>query len=221
MFDRFNGAGRRIFAAARARRFPADAEEILIAVLRERDTELGEVLASLDVDADALADEVARRTGSSDPWRGEPGRELSLRDFTLRASCVLGAAIAEASTLRHSEAGPAHLLLGLTRVHDGVVGRVLAENVITTARARAIVKRRHATQITRALPVECPRGHAAMDTVEREGVVLSVCPECVGTFFAPGELEALFARLAGRTGLDAESLRSAVRSFLDPPARAA
>ena len=50
-------------------------------------------------------------------------------------------------------------------------------------------------------PLACPRGHGPMDRVVREGVHLAVCPECLSTFFEPGQLEALMRKLEA-TGQD-------------------
>jgi ATP-dependent Clp protease ATP-binding subunit ClpA len=54
----------------------------------------------------------------------------------------------------------------------------------------------------------CPLGHAPMDRVTRGDVQLAVCPECIGTFFAPGQLEALFRALSAST--------DSLRRFLEP-----
>ena len=49
--------------------------------------------------------------------------------------------------------------------------------------------------------------------VLRDGVVLAVCPECLGTFLAPGELEKLAVALARKFAAQAPD---ALRRLLDP-----
>ncbi len=55
----------------------------------------------------------------------------------------------------------------------------------------------------------CPLGHGAMDRVEREGVRLAVCPECLGTYLEPGQLDALVKKLS-------ELSPDALHRFLEP-----
>lgn len=58
-------------------------------------------------------------------------------------------------------------------------------------------------------PLTCPRGHAVMESVLRDGVRLAVCPECMSTFLEPGQLEALVRRLS-------ELSVDALHEFLEP-----
>jgi hypothetical protein len=87
-------------------------------------------------------------------------------------------------------------------------------------------------------PLACPRGHGPMDRLVRDGVRLAVCPECLSTFFEPGQLDALVGKLfelsvskalfkaPGLADFEsvlrqlskrgAERMRELLRRFLDP-----
>ena len=93
-----------------------------------------EALAAIGIDIDAVREKVQADFGSPAPvrrsrrWRRRRCRTNSAGHipFTPRAKKVLELSLREAIALRHKHIGPEHILLGLTRIKDGVLPEILA-----------------------------------------------------------------------------------------------
>jgi Zn-finger nucleic acid-binding protein len=88
----------------------------------------------------------------------------------------------------------------------GLIEKLLAEKKAVLEERKALERERE--KRASGAPA-CPLGHGVMDEVVREGVRLAVCPECLGTFLAPGQLDALVKKLS-------ELSPDALHRFLEP-----
>jgi ATP-dependent Clp protease ATP-binding subunit ClpC len=96
-------------------------EHLLLGLLREEEGIAARVLESLDIALEEMRARVAAIVGQGD--------EVATGQipFTPNAKKVLELALREALSLQHNYIGTEHVLLGLTRVHDGVAARILLD----------------------------------------------------------------------------------------------
>jgi excisionase family DNA binding protein len=73
---------------------------------------------------------------------GEPDRyvQQAFKKFTRRAKQAMLLAAEEASSFRHTQIGPEHVLLGLIREGEGVAGRVLTAMGVQLDGARQVIE---------------------------------------------------------------------------------
>jgi ATP-dependent Clp protease ATP-binding subunit ClpC len=126
VFERFTGRARQVVVLAQdeARVLGhgyIGTEHILLGLLREEEGIAARVLESLDITLEQVRAQVAEIVGRGD--------EVTTGQipFTPNAKKVLELALREALSLQHSYIGTEHVLLGLTRVNDGVAARILLD----------------------------------------------------------------------------------------------
>jgi ATP-dependent Clp protease ATP-binding subunit ClpA len=124
MFERFTERARQVVVLAQeeARALKHNyigTEHILLGLLREQEGVAARVLASFDITVERARAQVVRIVSA--------GEEVTSGQipFTPRAKQVLELALREMLSLGHNDIGTEHILLGLTRVHEGVAMRVL------------------------------------------------------------------------------------------------
>jgi ATP-dependent Clp protease ATP-binding subunit ClpC len=110
-------------------------EHLFLGLVRVGDGLAAHVLASLGVTLESVRSGVERIVGKGDEVRA------GQIPFTPRAKKVLELALREALGLEHDYIGTEHLLLGITRVEDGVAARILSGLELDGARVRADVIR--------------------------------------------------------------------------------
>lgn len=94
-------------------------EHLLLGLLREEKGVAAQALTRLNVDADAVREEILKIVGrGSDPVEGDP-------PFTPRAKRVLDLSEREARRMSHGYIGTEHLLLALVREGEGLAAQIL------------------------------------------------------------------------------------------------
>jgi ATP-dependent Clp protease ATP-binding subunit ClpA len=126
VFERFTERARQVVVLAQdeARALNHNyigTEHLLLGLLREEEGVGARVLDALDVTIEEVRAQVARVVGSGD----EP--VIGQIPFTPRTKKVLERALREALSLGHNYIGTEHLLLGISRVGDGVAARILLD----------------------------------------------------------------------------------------------
>jgi ATP-dependent Clp protease ATP-binding subunit ClpA len=126
VFERFTERARQVVVLAQeeARTLQHNyigTEHLLLGLLREQQGIPARVLESLDVTLERVRAQVVRIVGA-----GEEVTESQV-PFTPRAKKVLEMALREALELHHNYIGTEHILLGLTREHEGVAARILLD----------------------------------------------------------------------------------------------
>lgn len=154
MFERFTDEARRVVVLAQEEARSLDhpqigTEHLLLGLVHEPRSEVADVLIELGVDVDALRHAVHAVAG-----RGvEPSP--SHLPFSRQAKEALELALRESLQLSHREIRPAHILLGLLRVGDGVAVTVLTRQGVELEDVRMVAKR---------------PAHAAGSAVQRRGL---------------------------------------------------
>jgi hypothetical protein len=133
VFERFTERARRVVVLAQEQagtlgHSQIGTEHLLLGVLTEPEGLAGRVLASLDVHAESVREQVVAISGSSPEPPG--GRQIP---FTPEAKKTLDGALREAISLGHNYIGTEHLLLGLVREPDGLAARILVRRLGTDA----------------------------------------------------------------------------------------
>jgi len=126
VFDRFTDRARKVmgFSRMQSQAWNHDyigTEHVLLGLLEEGSGVAGDVLASLDVEAEPLRAEVRRRM-----QQGTAPVTMGQLPFTPGAKKTLEHALEEAHGFGHNYIGTEHLLLGLIRDRDGIAGAALA-----------------------------------------------------------------------------------------------
>jgi hypothetical protein len=108
-------------------------EHLLLGLLREREGVAAKALGSVGIGHDAVRGQVEEIVGRTDrtPAAHSP--------FTPRTKKALELALREALDLDHNYIGTEHILLGLTRVQNGVANEVLVNLGTDPGRVRAAV----------------------------------------------------------------------------------
>jgi ATP-dependent Clp protease ATP-binding subunit ClpC len=126
VFQRFTARARQVVVLAQdeARGLKHNyigTEHLLLGLLREEEGLAARVLASLDVNIDAVRTQVVQLIGQ--------GKSVTTGQipFTPRAKKVLELSLREALSLGHNYIGTEHVLLGLVRENDGVAARILLD----------------------------------------------------------------------------------------------
>ena len=150
MFERFTDSARQVVIAAQAearslKHAYIGTEHILLGLLHEGGVAAA-ALAALGVDLAATRAQVIEVVGQGSEV---PSRQLP---FTPMAKKTLEQALREALGLGHSYIGTEHLLLGLSRIPDGVAARILADHEVTTNElvievSRLIARRQGRTEL--------------------------------------------------------------------------
>jgi len=126
VFERFTPRARQVIVLAQdearaLRHNYIGTEHILLGLLREEDGLAARTLDALHVTLDEVRAQVASIIGEGDEVTS------GQIPFTPRAKKVLEASLREAMALGHNYIGTEHVLLGLTRVNDGVAARILLD----------------------------------------------------------------------------------------------
>jgi ATP-dependent Clp protease ATP-binding subunit ClpC len=126
MFQKFTPPARQVVVLAQheARRLGHDyvgTEHLLLGLAGEEAGGAARVLASLDVTADAVREQVVEILG-----RGEAAGTGQLT-FTPRVKKVLELGLRESVAMHHAEIGTEHLLIALVRERAGVANRILEQ----------------------------------------------------------------------------------------------
>ena len=128
VFERFTERARQVVVLAQEEaRSPAlkhnyiGTEHLLLGLLREQEGVAARVLTSFDVTVERVRAQVVGIVGV--------GEEVTtgMIPFTPRAKKVLELALPESLSLGHNDIGTEHVLLGLTRVTEGVALRILLD----------------------------------------------------------------------------------------------
>ena len=138
MLERFTAPARSTVEGAREHAVASTAgevrpEHLLMALLDRRECLAVRVLAEVGAPADEVRRSLDRNLGG---LRAPTPKRLP---FSRPAKKVLELALREAIALRHNYIGTEHLLLGLARCDDRVVGDTLAELGLERGRLRAAV----------------------------------------------------------------------------------
>jgi len=135
VFERFTERARQVVVLAQdeARALKHNyvgTEHILLGLLREEEGLAARVLRSLEVELEAVREQVGRIVG--------PGEEPTSGQipFTPRAKKVLELASREATAMGHRHLGTEHVLLGLAREGEGVAARILLDQGVDAERIR-------------------------------------------------------------------------------------
>ena len=140
MFERFTKRARHVvvFAQDEARALRHNSigsEHLLLGLLREEDGVAARALASLAITIDDVRGEIVRLVGRGDAIA------TGAIPFTGRAKGTLELALREALALGSQFIGTEHLLLGLTRLDEGVAAQILlALDADPAAIRRAVVE---------------------------------------------------------------------------------
>lgn len=123
MLNRFTERAKQVLLLAQkeAQNFGHDyvgTEHLLLGLIDEGSGIAAKVLASLNIQADIIREQIAVAIGTGDSH----DEEVS---YTPRAKHVLELSIAEAQELQHNYIGTEHLLLGLIRESEGIAAQVL------------------------------------------------------------------------------------------------
>lgn len=116
-----------------------------------------EALAAIGIDLDAVREKVQAEFGLPDrtrqargrrPWRRGRRRRACTSNsgyipFTPRSKKCLELSLREAIALRHKYIGPEHILLGLTRIKDGVLPEIFAAIGVSADTLRTETLSRH------------------------------------------------------------------------------
>jgi hypothetical protein len=129
VFERFTERARQVVVLAQEQaralgHSQIGTEHLLLGLLAEREGLASRVLASLDVRAEAVREQVVAICGSGPESAGP--RQIP---FTPEAKKVLERALREALALGHDYIGTEHLLLGLVRDEDGLATRLLVRRL--------------------------------------------------------------------------------------------
>ena len=141
--------------------------------------------------------------------------------FTERARQVVVLAQEEARSLSHNYIGTEHILLGLLREEQGLAARALAALGITLAEVRAQVTRivGSGEEVTSGQIPFTPRAKKVLELALREALDLG--HNYIGTehilLGLVRENEGVAARVLLDRGVDAETVRCAVRELLSDP----
>lgn len=124
MFDKFTERANRVMILAQqeAMRFGHNyigTEHLLLGLIHEGDGVAGKALASLNINLEAVRQQVETVIGQGEGISGE-------MVYTPRAKKVIELAFQEAAQLGHNYIGTEHILLGLIREGEGVAAQVLA-----------------------------------------------------------------------------------------------
>ena len=129
MFERYTERARNVFALAEEEARGDDlrhnyvgTEHVLLGLTREAEGLAARALESLDVTPERVRRQIVRIVGVGYGVAG--GGEIP---FTPRVRQALAATEREGRELRHQYIGTEHILLGLTRVTDGVAVRILRD----------------------------------------------------------------------------------------------
>ena len=138
MFERFTERARQVVVLAQdeARLLKHNyigTEHLLLGLLREEEGIAARVLESLRVSADEVRAQVARIVGVGDDVTS------GQIPFTPRAKKALELALKEGLAIGHNYIGTEHILLGLTRVEDGVAARILLQFDVDAEKIRTAV----------------------------------------------------------------------------------
>jgi ATP-dependent Clp protease ATP-binding subunit ClpA len=143
MWQRFTERARRVvfFAQEEATQLGQKAvgdEHLLLGLIREDDTLAVRILRGLGVNPLSLRTEVMRQvTYGPGDWKGD-------MQLTPTAKRVIDLAYEETKELQNDYIGTSHLLLGLLRAQDGLVGRLLAETGVSADRVRDEIRKAQA-----------------------------------------------------------------------------
>jgi ATP-dependent Clp protease ATP-binding subunit ClpC len=123
MLNRFTERAKQVLLLAQkeAQNFGHDyvgTEHLLLGLIDEGTGIASKVLASLNIQADMIRQQIAMAIGTGDSH----DEEVS---YTPRAKHVLELSIAEAQELQHNYIGTEHLLLGLIRESEGIAAQIL------------------------------------------------------------------------------------------------
>lgn len=167
---------------------------------------------------------LAQIFGGSEPvsaGSGAPPFDKSFNNFTPRALQVIALARKEADRLGHNFLGTEHLLLGLTKLGQGVSLNVLAKMGVNLETVRAEVEKQVGTgpghKMIGNLPFT-PRTKKVLDLARKEAKALN--HTYVGTeHFLLGLLregDGVAARILRSLGVDLEKTRKGILKELDP-----
>mgnify|MGYP005838606391 CR=1 FL=1 len=126
-----------------------DTEHILLALMEDRHSVAGRALAAVGLEQQRVAEAVRQRMP---PASGQPA-PLS-QDLSARVKRLLELAVDEARRLNHHYIGTEHLLLGLTRLSEGVAIDVLRQFGVSPEEVR--------THVHQALQEAAPDKEAAL-----------------------------------------------------------
>jgi ATP-dependent Clp protease ATP-binding subunit ClpC len=148
VFERFTERARQVVVLAQEearalRHNYIGTEHLLLGLLREEEGLAARVLRSLDVELEAVREQVARIVGT-----GEEATSGQI-PFTPRAKKVLELALRQAKAMGHGYIGTEHVMLGLAREGEGVAARILLDLGADAERIRAEI-----LQLLGGTPVE-------------------------------------------------------------------
>jgi hypothetical protein len=156
MFERFTDRARRVVVQAQVeakelRHNYIGTEHLLLGLIDIEEGLAVRVLRSLNVDPEAVADQVRDQVGHGE----QPIAEARHIPFTPTAKETLELALREALQLKHTYIGTEHLLLGILSQGEGAAAEVLIANGVHLETARTQVSmllREHAMSMS-ARPV--------------------------------------------------------------------
>jgi len=142
MFEKFTPPARRIVAVANEQAASlgkgyVGTEHILLALCREQDGIVAEVLRSADLDPQRVRNRVEQTAG-----RDEHADAVAVRPFTPRTKNLLGRALQEALHREHERIEVEHILLALVSRCDGVAISVLRSLNVSPKQIREELLRR-------------------------------------------------------------------------------
>ena len=219
MFERFTEPARRVVVLAQeeARALGHDrigTEHLLLGLLREEEGVAVRALRALGITSDGARARIVDLAG-----RGE---HVSAGDlgFTPPARRALKLAERDAERLRDRHVGTEHLLMGLTREHDTVAARVLADLAGSLPEVRAALERE--AEGGRAMPAPTPLAADAGElglALQRAAVLADGWRPVDGADLLVGLSEAggLAAAVLAELGIDRERLRRAVAAARRSP----
>jgi ATP-dependent Clp protease ATP-binding subunit ClpC len=224
MFERFTDKARRVVVQAQheareLRHTFIGTEHLLLGLLHQDDGLAVHVLRSLDVDPQAVADQVKELAGQ--------GHESVIVSdhipFTPQAKKTLELALREAQRLQHDYIGTEHLLLGILRDGEGVAFQALDIHGIDLDTARHQVRKllRERGRTVTARPVQLrfggpiPQSETAyyLRSISRRLAVieakLGIEPSAAGKRLRQLDAEILNVRKAKKAAIDANDLKAA------------